>query len=146
MLLARERAAKLFRVHQQGPFHYRTFKVVGMARTGRARAETVPTPTDAFARPGLKVAIQRMREGHINRWHSFSVSTTASPHPDAYGTPDNASPEDLNAAVGAYLMAPVNPLLRRNLLNALANEAPREWPRLVGGPPADAPAGAAGPR
>ena len=119
---------------------------MGASHTGRAQAVAVPTPTDAFARPGLKIAIQRMREGPINRWHSCSVTTTASPHPDAYGTPDTASPEELNAAVGAYLMAPVNPVLRINLMNALANGAPREWPRLDGGPPPGVAADAAGPR
>ena len=93
------------------------------------------TPEDAFARPGLKISVQRVRATHVNRWHSSMVAATASPHPDEYGTLDSALPDDLNAAFGAYLMARVTPLLRRNLLHALVNGEPKEWPRLVGGPP-----------
>ena len=88
-----------------------------------------------------------MRENHVIRWHSSSaLASVFPPGQDAFGLSRHATPEDLNEAVGAYLMTPVDPVLQRNLMGALDTDPPKEWPRLAGGSPAGAPAGAGGPR
>ena len=47
------------------------------------------------------------------------------------GPNEGASPEDLDHAVGVYLMTPADPDLRINHMTSLASDTSFEWPRLA---------------